>query len=173
MGYGYVKLPINCIKKKIDLLILELIITISLSNFIANHHIGNPYENVLKTFQHTDVHKLLQRIIKELETDTALHKHITTVLSNKFPESWHSHIMVTHVDRDYYRDRFPFCDIISDAVRDKKYWEEWHLSDQGPLGVEQSPYFLMVMEHPMYYYQAHFGAFSEKKDGIQVLRDHR
>ena len=159
-------------EKKIDLSLLELIFAINLGNFIAVHAVGNFYENIVKTL-HPATCKLLEKISKEIPTNTVLYKDVIAVLNNHFPETWYNHLLLSQpitASHEYYQAPFPFYDSITDAVRDKKYWEKWTITPDITLGLENIPYFLMIMEHPQYYYPVHVGPFSDSNNGIRLLR---
>ena len=155
-------------EKKIDQSLLGLIFSIHLGNFIAKHHIGKRYENVLKTL-HPATTRFLEKVTKEISEESLLHRDLQSMLHNNFPEAWWQGLLFSEIGhQDYYTELFSFYDILTDAVKDEKYSKEWGSAFGG---IEHFPYFLVVMEHPQDYYPAHFGPFGTKKDGIVVLRD--
>ncbi len=166
--------------KKIEFPLLELMLVISIVNddrFL--HHLAFDSWSNKRTKE--DYVSLLEAIQNNIPKNSCLYKGIASILLNKkCPKSWDGYRMHRSCGppRDYYEHSFPFYHILTDAVRDANDWEA---SDFGGnlLGLATHPYFLMVMEHPLDYYPAHFelGPRRQKQDrpkrcgnGIDVLR---
>ncbi|WP_109997054.1 hypothetical protein [Candidatus Cardinium hertigii] len=151
-------------KKEIGLSLLELLLAINLS-----YRFVNPPEKLMK-----EECVCLERIQNNIPKGSSLYNAIKSILDHQFPKSWYRHRMFCDnqdASHGYYVAPFPFYDMLTDAVRDKKYWQNWHITADSPVGLETYPYFLVVIEHPQYYYPAHFGPFSSAQDGIAILRD--
>jgi hypothetical protein len=95
-------------------------------------------------------------------------------LNDVLPQSWREKVIYSHISfgssQGYYEALLPFPEVIRLAAREKKTTESMKLGDKFH-GVEMPPYFLMLLEHPGYYYRSCFGAFSDLNDGVHVLRD--
>ena len=163
-------------EKKINSTLLSLICAISFSKrFESNCSLTNQPKNL---YWETEK-PLLEQMLKELPKHMPLYKALQSVFNQVFPKTWEKYLMSTG---EYYRQHccLPFQNIIFDALREKKQFEKW-LDGTLPeylLGPEYPPYFLMVLEHPRYYYPAHFGPFSGRDyydcgamDGIGMLQE--
>ena len=123
----------------------------------------------------------------EVPKDSELYKALQTLLNLKFPKAWQPYVLSEKQlsNRDtltlaYYKDILPFYDVILNAVKDKRYFDCWSgpKMKEGPLGVENPPYFLMVLEHPQYYYPNHLRFCWDidsdskcRRNGISILKD--
>ena len=174
-------------KKKINLEILSLVLAINLGNLVTYSDIPKVIERSLSP----DLGSFIKQIMTEIPRESVLYKDLETLLNLKFPANWKPYVLSereTPVGNQllttYYRDLLPFYDIILNAVKDKQYYDCWSGLNrkEGPLGEEKPPHFLMVLEHPQYYYSKELPPYPtcsyrtdsdgrHRRNGVTILKD--
>ena len=174
-------------KEKIDLETLSLVFSINLGNLVTYSDIPKVIERSLSP----NLSSFIKQIMPEIPRDSSLYKDLETLLGLKIPENWKPYLLSgkklsdgTYYDVTHDKDILPFYDIILNAVKDKKYYDCWCGPNMGesPLGEEKPPHFLMVLEHPQYYYSKELPPYptcpyhidsdgKRRRNGITILKD--
>ncbi|WP_204594657.1 hypothetical protein, partial [Cardinium endosymbiont of Culicoides punctatus] len=160
---------------KINEHLLDLIFSIKISNLIAQNHVGKPYENVLAALKKAGVYSFLIQVHKELDKTTRLYKELTELFNNIFPKTWHVYLINANTlcNQSYCdgNSELPYHAIIAYAVREKDAWDYYRLGTPIPVNIFPIPWFLVILEHPAFYYPFQFGPYSGLKNGVDILRD--
>ena len=173
-------------KKKIDLEVLSLVFAITFGNLVIYSHIPEVIEHSLGK----GIGSFIKQIIPQIPKESALYQDLKTLLGLKFPENWKPYVLsekrVSHgyrFDYGYYQDILPFYDVVLSAIKDKQYYDCWRgpKIKEGIVGLEIPPYFLMVVEHPSYYYSKKLPPYppitsddsdgKQRRNGVTILKD--
>ncbi|WP_133282266.1 hypothetical protein, partial [Cardinium endosymbiont of Culicoides punctatus] len=158
---------------KIDLQLLTLICSIHVSNIMKYDH---GYKNVASTLKNSSyVRDTLLVMQQNLPKESELYVWIQELFNNRFPESLCSLMYADDLLYQKYGSKggkLPYYEIITRSVKDYKQWQQYllHYSTM-PLNISVPAYFLMVLEHPAFYYPFQFGPYSGLKNGVDILRD--
>ncbi|WP_243518320.1 hypothetical protein [Candidatus Cardinium sp. cBcalN1] len=156
-------------KKEIELPLLELMLAIHITNSF-----NDCYCKITLTKEIKRVSPTLERIQNNIPKDSSLHHHLKSILvDSQLPKSWHKYRIHDSGDisRGYYTADLPFYDILTDAVREADYVINCNPGD-SEFRLDNYPYFLMVMEHPVDYYPAHFELGPKSKKEQDTSREH-
>ena len=173
-------------KEKIDLETLSLVFSINLGNLVTYSDIPKVIERSLSP----NLSSFIKQIMPEIPRDSSLYKDLETLLGLKIPENWKPYLLSgkklsdgTYYDVTHDKDILPFYDVVLSAVKDKQYYDCWRgpKIKEGIVGLEIPPYFLMVVEHPSYYYSKKLPSYppttsrdsdgKQRRNGVTILKD--
>ena len=150
--------------KKISLALLELSFAISLVHYT--------YRGSILESLGLERYNFLERIIKTFPKSAPIHGNLKSFLQGIIPPAWSKKTLDPDgsFGSSYYQAQLPFLEIIRYAERERQAAETMRFGGVFH-GLEVSPYFLMVIEHPVGYYFGYFNDSESVENGTRVLRD--